>query len=136
MRIDPAREMAQGNARSTTLSHRGMRSAIPHKWGLCAEAQRDGGAARRAPPQWIRRAARCERRREQRLRRSPFLFRRSVLMPMKSPNTSRSAAPPDMIAQMLAAPPWWEKSACGQGLRHTEPLGTPSSRAPTACPLS
>ena len=30
----------RASAPSTILSHRGMRSAIPHKWGLCAEAQR------------------------------------------------------------------------------------------------
>jgi hypothetical protein len=39
----------RASARSTILSHRGMRSAIPHKWGLCAEAQRDGAAATPRP---------------------------------------------------------------------------------------
>ena len=50
MRIDPPPgRWRRTSARSTTLSHCGMRSAIPHKWGLCAEAQRDGAAATPRP---------------------------------------------------------------------------------------
>ena len=37
IRIAPAWETAQGKARAANVSHRGISSAIPHKWG-CASS--------------------------------------------------------------------------------------------------